>query len=48
MHSRYRSMDNFLINVLAALSAYCFFDKKPSINVDFEMEEENGQFVLWV
>lgn len=46
VHSRHRSMDNFIVNVLSALSAYCFFDKKPFINVEFKVEPENGQMVL--
>ena len=36
-HSRHRSTVNFLINLLAALAAYSFFPKKPSIR--FEREE---------
>jgi len=30
-HSRHRSFDNFVVNMLGALAAYCFFPKKPSI-----------------
>jgi hypothetical protein len=30
-HSRYRSVVNFLVNLLAALSAYSFLPHKPSI-----------------
>ena len=33
-HSRHRSVANFLVNLAAALSAYCFFPKKPMIAVD--------------
>lgn len=36
-HSRHRGTINFLINLLSALAAYCFFPKKPSIK--FEREE---------
>ena len=32
VRSRYRSINNFLMNVLAVIAAYTFFDKKPSIN----------------
>lgn len=32
-HSRHRSLMNFLINTIAAITAYCFADKKPSINL---------------
>jgi hypothetical protein len=31
-HSRHRSIHNFLVNLLAALSAYSFLPKKPSIH----------------
>lgn len=34
-HTRHRSISNFLINILGALTAYCFFPKKPSLNIDF-------------
>ncbi len=30
-HSRHRSFDNFMVNTLGALAAYCFFPKKPCI-----------------
>jgi Transposase DDE domain. len=39
VHSRHRSIDGFVLNALSALSAYCFFEKKPSINVDFVTDE---------
>ena len=32
-HTRHRSFDNFVINLLSGLIAYSFFDKKPSINL---------------
>lgn len=32
-HSRHRNPDNFLINLLAALAAYCFKSRKPSIDL---------------
>lgn len=35
-HTRHRSVNNFLINIIAPLSAYCFFPKKPSLNIKFE------------
>ena len=31
-HSRHRSFDNFLVNLLSGIAAYCFFPKKPAIN----------------
>ena len=33
-HSRHRCFDNFKVNLLGALSAYCFFPKKPTIMFD--------------
>ena len=32
-HTRDRSFDNFITNLLSGLIAYSFFDKKPSINL---------------
>ena len=29
VHSRHRSINNFLMNLIAALGVYCFFDNKP-------------------
>jgi hypothetical protein len=31
-HSRHRSIINFLVNILAAISAYSFLPHKPSIH----------------
>jgi hypothetical protein len=44
-HSRHRSVHNFIMNLIAALGAYCFFDKKPAIKVDFEAQ--HGQLSLF-
>ena len=33
-HSRHRSVDNFLVNVLSALIAYSFLPKKPSLHLN--------------
>jgi len=33
-----------LINIIAALTAYCFFPKKPSLNIQFE--QHSGQMQL--
>lgn len=35
VHSRHRSVYNFCMNVLSVLVAYSFFEKKPSINIDY-------------
>lgn len=34
-HTRHRSFNNFLTNLLSGLAAYSFFPKKPSINIEF-------------
>ena len=36
-HTRHRSINNFLINIMSALAAYCFFPKKPSLNIEFDL-----------
>jgi hypothetical protein len=33
-HSRHRAVHNFVMNLISALAAYCFFDKKPAIRFD--------------
>ncbi len=32
-HSRHRSVNNFMVNILAGLAAYCLQEKKPSLNI---------------
>jgi hypothetical protein len=32
-HSRHRAFDNFIVNMLGAIAAYCFFPKKPCVNL---------------
>ena len=32
-HSRYGTFDNFIVNLLSAIAAYCCFPKKPYINI---------------
>lgn len=32
-HSRHRSFDNFVVNLLGGIAAYCLFPKKPCINI---------------
>lgn len=34
-HTRHRSFENFLTNLMSGLIAYSFLDKKPSINTEF-------------
>ena len=33
-HSRHRSVNNFMVNAVSAIAAYCFFPKKPSISIE--------------
>ena len=40
IHTRHRSVSNFMVNLLAGMAAYTFYDTKPSINMEFEMERE--------
>lgn len=47
VHSRHRSVHNFLMNMLSAIGAYCFFVTKPEVNFDFEEPGSDGQLVLW-
>ncbi|NBL01120.1 MAG: IS982 family transposase [Erysipelotrichia bacterium] len=39
-HSRHRSFDNFIVNTLGALAAYCLFPKKPTINVERTLDRQ--------
>lgn len=39
-HSRHRSFCGFLTNALAALTAYCLLPKKPTINIQFENDNQ--------
>jgi hypothetical protein len=32
-HSWRRSINNFMMNLIAATGAYCFFEKKPAIKI---------------
>jgi len=42
VHTRHRSIANFIVNLLAGIAAYAFYDTKPSINMEFEREEKQG------
>ena len=39
-HSRHRSFDNFIVNTLGSLAAYCFFPKKPTIAVQRAVDRQ--------
>jgi len=38
MHSRHRLVSNFIMNMVAILVAYCFFDNKPKALDGFDVE----------
>ena len=40
-HSKHRSFNNFIANALSAIAAYCFFEKKPAIDVNFINDRQN-------
>lgn len=39
-HTRHRSINGFLLNILGALAAYSFFPKKPSININRQTDQK--------
>ena len=39
-HSRHRCFDNFIVNMLGAIAAYCIFPKKPCINVQRTLDTQ--------
>ena len=43
-HSRHRCFDNFLVNLLGAIAAYCLFPKKPCINVQRTIDTQLALF----
>lgn len=43
-HSRHRCFDNFVVNMLGALAAYCCFPKKPCINVRRTLDTQLALF----
>ena len=43
-HSRHRSFDNFIVNLLGAIAAYCCFPKKPCINVTRTIDTQLALF----
>ena len=46
VHSRHRPVNNFIMNMVAALAAYCFFDNKPRALDGFYIED-NKQLLLF-
>ena len=45
-HSRHRCFDNFIVNLLGAIAAYCLFPKKPCINVQRTVDTQLA--LLWI
>ena len=45
-HSRHRSFVNFQVNVISALIAYQFLERKPSVNLS-ELQASNDLPVLF-
>ena len=43
-HSRHRCFDNFIVNLLGAIAAYCMFPKKPCINVQRTVDTQLSLF----
>ena len=39
VHSRHRSVANFIINIISALGAYCLFDNKPKALTGYVIED---------
>ena len=46
VHSRHRSINNFQMNLIAAICAYCFFDNKPEAIKGYCVED-NKQLTLF-
>lgn len=43
-HSRHRSFENFIVNMLGAIAAYCVFTKKPCIHVQRTLDTQLALF----
>ena len=43
-YSRHRCFDNFIVNLLGAIAAYCLFPKKPCINVQRDIDTQLALF----
>ena len=43
-HSRHHSFNNFIANSLFATATYCFFEKKPAIDICFV---KDGQLTMF-
>ena len=48
VHSRHRSIYNFIMNLCSALTAYCFLDNKPkALPVYIEKSKQLELFAYW-
>ena len=43
-HSRHKAFDNFIVNLLSAIAAYCCFPKMPCINVTRTIDTQLALF----
>ena len=43
-HSRHRSFQNFIVNMLGAIAAYCMFPQKPCIHVQRTFDTQLALF----
>lgn len=41
VHSRHRSINNFIMNLVSAITAYSFFDNKPRALTEYEIVKTN-------
>ena len=46
-HSRHRSFDSFVVNLLGGIAAYSYFPKKPSIRVQTVDISNDRQLTLF-
>ncbi len=46
VHSRHGSINNFLMNLVAALAAYCFYDNRPEALQGFSIERTKQMALL--
>ncbi len=41
VHTRHRSLNNFIMNLISALGAYCFYDNKPQAIQGYRIEHKS-------
>lgn len=46
VHTRHRSIENFIMNLISALGAYCFFDNKPQALSGYSLEKTNQLYLF--